>query len=103
MKDSFRDALKFLSKTDNIVAPAFDSQKDRQVILCFLVPIGAVHLESQTKNGNFNLNNPLLEGGLDDAGPKFRFLFLQASLCFGVLLFDSCYIGDIGEYKSLFL
>lgn len=75
-KDSFRDALKFLSKKDNAVCTcALTRKKTGRPFYTFLNPETVQFISKvKLKNGDFNLNNPLLDRGLDYVGRKFRFI-----------------------------
>lgn len=75
-KDSFRDALKFLSKKDNVVcACSLIQKKTGRPFYTFLGPEAVQFISKvKLKNRDFNLDNPLLEGSLDYIGSKFRFI-----------------------------
>ncbi|MBQ8017218.1 MAG: hypothetical protein IJ258_03840 [Methanobrevibacter sp.] len=75
-KDSFRDALRFLSKKDNVVCTcSLIRKKTGRPFYTFLGPEAVQFISKvKLKNKDFNLDNSLLEGSLDYVGRKFRFI-----------------------------
>lgn len=75
-KDSFRNALRFLSKKDNVVCTcSLIRKKTDRLYYTFLGPEVVQFISKvKLKNWDFNLDNSLLDGSLDYVGRKFRFI-----------------------------
>lgn len=75
-KDDFRDALKYLASHDDVVCTCkLIRRKTDRPYYAFLNPETVQFIaRAKLKNGDFNLNDPLLDYSPDYVGRKFRFI-----------------------------
>lgn len=75
-KNNFKDALNYLSKSDNTVCTCkLLRQKTDKPYYTFLNPEAVQFIaKTKLKNNDYNLNSPLLSGSSDYVGRKFRFI-----------------------------